>query len=86
MSCSEPDKKYISRISLRAAMEQGSRLELFIEYDSAGTWERAGQVQLLKAGTAQLPLRLRRCDHFRLKLCGRGDIKLLSLTREECRG
>ena len=86
LSCSEPDKKYISRISLRAAMEQGSRLELFIEYDSAGTWERAGQVQLLKAGTAQLPLRLRRCDHFRLKLCGRGDIKLLSLTREECRG
>lgn len=86
LSCSEPDKKYISRLSIRAAMDQLSELNVFIEYDSSGVWEQAGRVRLLKAGTAQLPLRLRRCDHIRLKLQGRGDIKLLSLTREECRG
>lgn len=86
LACSEPDRKYISRISLRAAMDVGSEMALYIEYDSSGVWEPAGRVRLLKTGTAQLPLRLRRCDHIRLKLCGRGNMKLLSLTREECRG
>lgn len=86
LACSEPDRKYISRISLRAAMDVGSEMALYIEYDSSGVWEPAGRVRLLKTGTAQLPLRLRRCDHIRLKLCGRGNVKLLSLTREECRG
>ena len=86
LACSEPDKKYISRLSLRAAMDPDCELNVFVEYDSSGVWEQAGRVRLLKAGTAQLPLRLRRCDHIRLKLQGRGNIRLLSLTREECRG
>lgn len=86
LSCSEPERKYISRISLRAAMEAESRLAVYIEYDSCGHWEFAGRVRLQKTGTAQLPLRLRRCDHIRLRLEGSGDIKLLSITREESRG
>ena len=86
LACSEPDKKYINRLSLRVAMDEGSEMDVFIEYDSSGVWERAGRVHLVKTGTARLPLRLRRCDHIRLKLSGRGNMKLLSLTREECRG
>lgn len=86
LSCSEPDRKYISRILLRAAMEVESRLSVYIEYDSSGHWEPAGQVRLQKTGTAQLPLRLRRCDHIRLRLEGSGNIKLLSISREESRG
>ena len=86
LSCSEPDKKYVNRLSIRSAMEAGTVLEVCIEYDSLGAWDFAGRVQLSHTGTAVLPLRLRRCDHFRLRLRGSGDIKILSLSREECRG
>lgn len=85
LCCSEPDKKYISRLSLRAAMDSGSEMDVYIEYDSSGIWESAGRLRLASTGTVELPLHLRRCDHIRLKLSGRGDIKLLSLSREECR-
>lgn len=84
LCCSEPDSKYISRLSIRAAMEADAFMEVYIEYDSLGRWESAGRINVSRAGTAQLPLRLRRCDHIRLRLCGRGDVKILSLTREEC--
>ena len=86
LSCSDPDRKYIQRLTLRSAMAAESSLTVYIEYDSSGVWELAGRVQPTRAGTARLPLRLRRCEHIRLRLCGSGDIKLLSLTREECRG
>lgn len=86
LSCSDPDRKYIQRLTLRYAMAAEGRMSVYIEYDSSGVWELAGRVQPAKSGAARLPLRLRRCEHIRLRLCGSGDIKLISLTREECRG
>lgn len=86
LSCSDPDRKYIQRLTLRFAMAAEASLSVYIEYDSSGSWELAGRVQPTRAGAARLPLRLRRCEHIRLRLCGSGDIKLISLTREECRG
>ena len=43
-------------------------------------------MKLVNAGTAEFPLRLRRCDHVRVKLEGRGEMKLLSVTRELTEG
>ena len=86
LSCSDPDRKYIQRLTLRFAMNAESSLAVHVEYDSSGVWELAGRVQPTKAGAARLPLRLRRCEHIRLRLSGSGEIKLISLTREECRG
>ena len=34
------------------------------------------------AGSAELPLNLRRCDHLRLEMRGWGEMKLFSITRE----
>ena len=76
----------VIQTTLRFAMGMDASLSVYIEYDSSGNWELAGRVQPTKAGAARLPLRLRRCEHIRLRLSGSGDIRLLSLTREECRG
>ena len=55
-----------------------------IEYDSSGEWETAGQ--LSNTGTErpramELPLLPRRCDHFRLRISGSGDVRLHALHR-----
>lgn len=85
LCCSEPDSKYISRLRLRAAMEENSEMSISIEYDSSGRFEFAGRLRPTRPGSSEIPLRLRRCDHIRLRLCGRGDFKLISLVIEETR-
>lgn len=82
LSASTPGQKYISRLCLRLAMEQDAQMEIFAEYDSCGEWEFAGRIRMEHAGSAELPLNLRRCDHLRLEMRGWGEMKLFSITRE----
>ena len=76
-----PDKKYVSRYDIRLRMEQGARVKLYLEYDSSGEWLESGTVSLSGTGTATVPIRPRRCDHLRLRLCGTGAVKLFSIAR-----
>ena len=78
--------KYISRVIVRTLLHADSVLELFTEADSSGVWEFAGRVRQHRLGSVELPLRVRRCDHLRIKLAGQGEMKLLSLTLELTEG
>jgi len=79
-------EKYISRVVVRSFLKTESVLELFTEYDSSGVWEFAGRVRQHKLGSVEIPLKVRRCDHLRVKLAGRGYMKLLSFTLELTEG
>jgi hypothetical protein len=76
-----PDKKYISRYNLRLKMEKSSRLKIFIEYDSDGTWVPSGEIYFSGTGTVTVPIKPRRCDHLRFRLEGRGFFRLFSIAR-----
>lgn len=82
IAAARPGQKYISRLSLRLAMEQEGQMEIFAEYDSSGLWEFVGRIRMEHSGSAELPLPLRRCDHLRLEMRGWGEMKLFSITRE----
>lgn len=73
--------KWIRKITLRAAMERGARLNIDIMYDSSGTWERALTVETERKKTMALPIRTRRCDHFCLRYVGTGDVIIYSLAK-----
>ena len=76
-----PDKKYVSRFNFRLQMEKGARIRVFIEYDSSGRWELQGEVISDSLRTVALPMRPRRCDHLRIRVEGRGDMKIFSIAR-----
>lgn len=76
-----PDNKYLSRISLRLWLEKGARVKISVQYDSGPDWEQAAVLRGTRLGSFTLPLRLRRCDHLRLKLEGWGDARLYSITK-----
>lgn len=80
------EKKYLSRILLRAWMDMDSVIELHVEYDSSGVWEYAGQMKQVNAGTMEFPLRLHRCDHVRVRISGEGAARIISMTRELTEG
>lgn len=78
--------RYVSRFDIRANMSFGSGFQMFIEYDSSGVWNFAGDFHLPNTGTVTIPVRPRRCDHLRLKFVGNGDVRFYSIARILSRG
>lgn len=76
-----PDKKYLSRYNIRLQVENGGELRLYCQYDSDGRWEHAGTVRRRGTGTFTVPVIPRRCDHMKLRLEGRGVVRVFSIAK-----
>jgi hypothetical protein len=76
-----PDSKYISRCLIRAQMEAGSSLRVGVEHDSSGVWEWTGYTMAQSMRSFEFNVRVRRCDHFRLRLEGIGACRLVSISK-----
>lgn len=55
--------------------------KVMVEYDSSGVWLAVGDLPQTGLGWANLPLKPRRCDHFRLRLSGEGCLKIHSIIK-----
>lgn len=80
------EQKYLSRFVLRLKLPAGSRMDVWLEYDSDGVWRHAGSLRGQGAGSFLLPVRPRRCDHFRIRLTGEGDARIYSIVKHLVRG
>ena len=76
-----PDKKYISRLVVRLSLELGTSVVFSIEYDSLGTWEHLFTMDGTCLKTFSIPIRPKRCDHLRLRIDGKGEAKIFSITK-----
>lgn len=76
-----PGKKYISKIEMRMSLAHGSRVLIFIEYDSCGEWELVSTLVGDNLSTFTIPIRPRRSDHLRLRISGYGEAKVFSLFK-----
>jgi hypothetical protein len=75
------EQKYVSRLNLRMKLPAGSFADVYVEYDSDGLWLPAGHIEGTGTKTFMLPLRPRRCDHFRFKIEGEGDVRIFSFAK-----
>ena len=73
--------KYISRFNFRMRLGAGASCRLEIEYDSSGIWEDQGTIRGASMNSFVLPVIPRRCDHFRLRLSGVGEIWIYSMSK-----
>lgn len=76
-----PDKKIISRISIRLSLPVQSHMYCYLKYDSSDIWEFLFEVNGIGTKTFTVPIRPHRCDHFKYMLVGTGDAKIFSLTK-----
>ena len=76
-----PDKKYISNMMVRLSLEFGSKVFFYIMYDSSGKWEHVGTIVGNNLKSMSVPVRPRRCDHFKLKIEGEGGAKIYSICK-----
>ena len=81
MGMSMPDMKYISRLLMRMSLDVGAKVEVSIQYDSVGDWEQVCQMTVTSLRSFAVPVRLRRCDHFRIRIEGEGEGRIYSITK-----
>ena len=78
---SSPDMKYISRLTVRMAMDIGSELSIYAQYDFSEEWEHLTTLQGTNLRSFSLPIRPKRCDHMKLRFEGVGMAKIYSITK-----
>ena len=81
LSTDMPDKKYISKINVRMFLDLDSLVRFYIQYDSCGAWEFLCAMQGTTLRSFTVPIKPKRCDHMRIRIVGRGDAKIYSLTK-----
>ena len=86
LGTSMPDKKYISRLLVRMSLAIGTKVTFSIQYDSMGEWEKLFTMVGTSLRTFNVPIRPRRCDHFRLRIEGLGEAKIFSITKTNEQG
>ncbi len=67
---------------LHFRVQTDGELNAWIQYDSSGRWEKGASVKGDRKGLKTMELIPRRCDHYRLRLEGRGPWRLWALGRE----
>lgn len=86
MGVSSPDMKYISRLTIRMAMDEGSEVAFYAKYDHSDSWEHLGVVKSTSMRSFSLPIRPKRCDFMKLRIEGEGLTRIYSITKTIERG
>jgi hypothetical protein len=76
-----PDKKSISRLTVRLSLEIKTTVIFSAEYDSSGAWEHLFTMSGTTLKTFSIPIRPKRCDHLRLRIQGVGEAKIYSICK-----
>lgn len=78
---STPDKQYVSKLNVKMNMDVGARAFFYIQYDSSDEWEYLFYLAGKNLQTFTIPIRPKRCDHFKLRIEGIGDTKIYSIAK-----
>lgn len=76
------DRKIATRLQMRVMLEEGAELSVNIQYDSDGRWRKIKTLTATKKRGFYLPIKVKRCDHYRIRLEGKGYWELQSMARE----
>ena len=82
----EPNRKGVSKLQLRVELSEGASFKVYIQFDSDGVWQTVKELKADRKKSFYLPIIPRRCDHYRIKVEGKGGWKLHSMVRETYSG
>ena len=72
--------KYYPRITLRMKIAPCAAVKVFADYDSSGRWTQVASIIGKDLRSFNFPLRTKRCDHMRLRIEGKGEATIYSIT------
>lgn len=74
------EKKIYSKLSLRLKANDTSEVKVYIALDE-GEWELVKEYTLAKTSGEVIPIIPRRCDRYSIRIEGKGNCEIVSLTR-----
>lgn len=80
------EQEYLLRLIPRIKLELGGSALVHVMFDDNGEWQRVACIEGNGTQSMKVPVKPRRCDHFRIKLSGIGKATLYTITREIERG
>ena len=86
MGFSDMSGKYIQKISVRAKVEKGAYYNVLISYDGREFEPITPTSNKEGISTRDFVFRIHRCDYFRLKFVGKGDVTLLGIYKTYVQG
>ena len=75
-------KKSVMKLAVRAELEAGAMLKMFIRYRDGGTWRLVKTVKATEKRSFYIPVMPSRCDYYRLRFEGIGNYKIHSIASE----
>ena len=81
-----PNHFATSKLLIRIEVPEGAAVTVSLQYDSDGIWHDAARLTPARKKSYYLPIIPRRCDHYRIRLRGKGRWQLFSLVRESYTG
>lgn len=75
------EKKYLSKINIRADLERGAFLDIFVKYDDEPNWVRLKTINAVKNRSYEIPVRPVRADHMKIKMAGTGRCRVYQMDR-----
>lgn len=81
LGLSSADMKYISRMTIRMAVEVGTVIDVYAQYDMSSEWEHLCNIRGTSLRSFSIPIRPRRCDYMKLRIVGFGGAKIYSNTK-----
>ncbi len=78
---SSNEGKYLNKLKLRFKTSPGASLRVQLDADSSNVWRDVGHISKAKLGTYVLHILPPRCDHFKLRISGKGYCELYSMTK-----
>ena len=73
------NQKWISKAKFLLWLDVGSEANIYFRFDEDPLWHRAGTVHSVTAKTYTIPIIPQRCNRFRWKIEGKGQMKLLAM-------
>lgn len=74
------DKKSLQKLSIRMRAKPDAEIRIYISYDD-GRWELVRKLYTKSWNVTDVPILLRRCDNFRLKLVTKGYWEIQQINR-----
>lgn len=80
-----PYQKYIKRIDVRLMIDEGASILFEVDYDSLEEWKEVYRYTATRKRSYTVPIPVGRCDHMKLRMSGKGDVRIFSIgiIREE---
>lgn len=74
-------RKYISKVIIRAQIETGAQFELYVSYDDGAYRKVLSARSKSGIGSTFFPFKPVRCDHFKIRLKGTGNVRFISIAK-----